>query len=98
MTLTTPPLSAELERLARKRATAKMGWFVHAMVFVIVNAGLALVSGLNGQTWAVFPAFGWGLGLLIHGVAVFLGGKGAGLRQRLLEWERAQLAGAKDPW
>lgn len=98
MNLTNPPLSANLERLARRRTNAKMGWFTHALVFVVVNAGLALVSGLNGQTWAVFPAFGWGLGLLIHGAVVFLGGAGAPLRQRLLERERAQLANAKDPW
>jgi hypothetical protein len=46
----------------------------------------------------VFPAMGWGLGLLIHGAVVFLGGAGTPLRQRLLDRERAQLAGAKDPW
>ena len=88
----------ELERLARKRANAKMGWFTHALVYVAVNAGLALVSGIGGHSWAMFPALGWGLGLLIHGAVVFLGCKGGGLRQRLLERERAQLAGAKDPW
>jgi hypothetical protein len=88
----------ELERVARKRANAKMGWLIHALVFVVVNAGLALVSGLNGRNWAVFPAFGWGLGLLIHGAVVYGRGVGVGLRQRLLERERAQLAGAKDPW
>lgn len=88
----------ELERLARRRANAKMGWFTHALVYVIVNAGLALLSGLNGHHWAVFPAFGWGLGLLIHGVVVFWGrGAGAGLHRRLLERERAQLAHTKDP-
>ena len=99
MTLTTAPLSADQERLARRRANAKMGWFTHALVYVVVNAGLALLSGLNGHHWAVFPAFGWGLGLLIHGMVVFWGrGAGAGgLRQRLLERERAQLTHAKDP-
>lgn len=89
----------ELEHLARKRANAKMGWYSHALVFVVVNAALALTSALNGHAWAVFPAFGWGLGLLIHGVVVFWGrGAGAGLRQRLLERERAHLVNAKDPW
>eukprot|EP01030_Chromulinospumella_sphaerica_P029494 gene29494-29933_t len=58
---------AELERLARKRAGAKMGWYTHALVFVLVNAGLALLAALHGQQGAVFPALGWGLGLAIHG-------------------------------
>lgn len=98
MTPTNPTLSADLERLARKRANAKMGWFTHALVYAAVNVGLALMSGFNGHSWAVFPAMGWGLGLLIHGAVVFLGGAGTPLRQRLLDRERAQLAGAKDPW
>ena len=88
----------ELERMARKRANAKMGWIIHALVFVVVNTGLAVVSGLNGRNWAVFPAFGWGLGLLIHGAVVYGGRAGDGLRQRLLNRERALLADANDPW
>lgn len=97
MTPSITPLPPELERLARKRASAKMGWSIHALVFVAVNAGLALASGLSGHSWAVFPAFGWGLGLLIHGLVVFLGGAGTGLRQRLLERERALLADSRNP-
>lgn len=89
----------ELEHLARKRVNAKMGWYSHALVFVLVNAGLVLTSALNGHAWAVLPAFGWGLGLLIHGMVVFWGrNAGASLRQSLLAHERAQLANAKDPW
>lgn len=92
--LSTPALSDAQERLARQRAKAKMGWYTHALVFVLVNAGLALLAGLKQQSWAVFPAFGWGLGLLIHGLAVFLGG--TGLRQHLLARERARLAATPD--
>ena len=40
---------ARIERLARKRAGAKMGWYVHALVFVCVNAGLALISVGSGR-------------------------------------------------
>jgi hypothetical protein len=82
---------AHLERLARRRASAKMGWLVHALVYVCVNAGLALVAWQTGRSWHLYPLAGWGLGLAIHGLAVWLGGAGGGLHRRLLEVERAKL-------
>ena len=43
-------------------------------------------------TWLqVLPAAGWGAGLLIHGLAVWLVPPGGSLWQRLLERERAAL-------
>lgn len=86
-------LSADLEKLARRRAAAKMGWYIHASVFVLVNLLLLLKSAASGHHWALFPAFGWGLGLLVHGFVVFFGSSGFGLRQSLLERERQRLQG-----
>lgn len=91
-------LSPELERTARRRAGLKMGWFIHAGVYLAVNLLLAALSAASGRHWAVYPAFGWGLGLAIHGVVVFLVA-GGGMYENLVERERRQLAGAqKDPW
>jgi 2TM domain len=91
-------LSPELERTARRRAGLKMGWFIHAGVYLAVNLLLAALSAASGRHWAVYPAFGWGLGLAIHGVVVFLVA-GGGVYENLVERERRQLAGAqKDPW
>ncbi|WCM94728.1 2TM domain-containing protein [Acidovorax sp. NCPPB 2350] len=80
-----------LEHLARRRARSQFGWLVHAGVYVCVNLGLAALAAYQGRHWAMFPALGWGLGLLAHGVAVGLGGSGVGLYERLLERERAAL-------
>ena len=80
------------ERLARQRAGAKMGWFIHATVYLLVNLGLAALAWSGGQDWHLYPLAGWGLGLAIHGAAVWLIGPGAGLRERLIERERAALA------
>ena len=91
-------LSPQLERTARRRAGLKMGWFIHAGVYLAVNLLLAVLSYASGRHWAVFPAFGWGLGLAIHGVVVFLVA-GGGVYENLVERERRQLASAqKDPW
>ncbi|GKS88599.1 2TM domain-containing protein [Acidovorax sp. SUPP2539] len=81
----------DLDRLARKRAGAKMGWLLHACVYLCVNLALAALAAYQGRHWAVFPALGWGLGLAIHGAAVWLALPGGRLHARLLERERAAL-------
>jgi len=86
---------ARLERLARRRAGAKMGWYIHALVYVCVNAGLALIAWQTGRAWALYPLAGWGLGLAIHGLAVWLGSGGVGLHERLLQAERDKLLGQR---
>ena len=88
----------EVERLARKRAAAKLGWYIHATVYLAVNLMLTLLSALSGHHWAVFPALGWGLGLAIHGAVVFLALPGSGLHEHLLQQERARLQTQRDPW
>jgi hypothetical protein len=88
----------EVDRLARKRAAAKLGWYIHAAVYLTVNLLLTLLPALSGHHWAVFPAMGWGLGLAIHGAVVFLALPGSGLHERLLQQERARLQTQRDPW
>ncbi|MCO5109508.1 MAG: 2TM domain-containing protein [Burkholderiaceae bacterium] len=91
MACTSSDPHADLERLARKRAGAKLGWYAHACVYVLVNLFLAFLSTRSSYPWAVFPALGWGLGLLIHGAAVWIAMPGGSLYAQLLERERAAL-------
>ncbi len=82
-----------IERLARKRAGAKLGWYLHATVFLLVNAllwSLALAAG--GGHWAAFPTLGWGIGLAVHGIVVFVLAGGAGLHERMVQAERERIA------
>ena len=88
------PLSTEdVDRLARKRAGAKLGWYTHAAVYVAVNLYLYAMSqyAFGSRHWSVFPLLGWGLGLALHGVSVFVLGSGSGLRERLERKEREKL-------
>ena len=91
MTPSIDPLSSTQERQARRRAGAKMGWYIHALVYVCVIVGLVLLSVMQGRSWAVYPAMGWGLGLLIHGLVVFSFGTSGGFYSRLLAKERQSL-------
>jgi hypothetical protein len=88
----------ELDRLARKRASAKMGWYIHAIVYIAVNLMMAALSAMSERHWAVFPALGWGLGLAIHGAVVFLVTGGGGLHERMVRQERQRLNLQRDPW
>lgn len=92
----------DLDRMANKRAGRKMGWYLHAMVFGLVNLGLIAMAALGGYHWHIFQGIGWALGLFIHGLVVFVFMPGNGLRERMVERERAQLAAQpsfqRDPW
>jgi len=81
----------DIERLAHKRARRKMGWYTHAFVYVVVNLGLALMSAFSGRNWAIYPLLGWGLGLMIHGFAVFVSAPADRLREHLVQKERERL-------
>lgn len=87
-----------LDQLAHRRAKAKLGWFLHATVYLIVNAGLIALSVAGGRHWALFPLLGWGVGLLMHGISVWLL-PGSGMMERMVRRERDRLIATKgDPW
>ena len=87
----------DLLRIARRRASAKFGFLIHLTVFIAVNAMLFFInqSTSPGVTWSLFPLAGWGLGLSIHGLAVFL--SGSGLRERMIEGELRRLRSNSTP-
>ena len=97
-TTTFPENDPRIERLARKRAGAKMGWSIHATVYACVNLVLIGLAATGGRNWAMYPALGWGLGLAIHGLVVFIVTGGAGLQERLVQQERKRLATQRDAW
>ena len=82
----------QLDALARRRVKAKLGWFTHAAVYATVNTGLVTVSLATGRNWAIFPLLGWGLGLLAHGISVWMRAPRTALLERMVEKERARLA------
>lgn len=83
----------EIERLAHKRANAKLGWYIHATVYVLVNLLIYAKSSYGWGTgrWSAEPLFGWGFGLAMHGVAVFVIGGGSSFRERMVQKERERL-------
>lgn len=91
MSTTLLPGESRLDWTARRRAKAKLGWFLHATVYVAVNAVLLALSLASGRHWALFPLLGWGLGLLFHGLAVWVLAPGNALMDRMVARERERL-------
>lgn len=91
--MSTRPFSGEshLDWTARRRAKAKLGWFAHATVYVVVNAVLLSLSLAGGRHCALFPLLGWGLGLMFHGLAVWVFAPGNPLMDQMVARERARL-------
>lgn len=83
-----------IERLARRRAGAKLSWYIHATVYIAVNLLLMILSAQSARAWAIYPAVGWGLGLAIHGLVVF--GLTSGLHERLVQQERRRLLNQRE--
>jgi 2TM domain len=88
-----------LDRIARKRAGAKLGFYIHAAVFVVVNLALFVINGqaTPARLWFFWPLGGWGIGLAFHGLAVFLLASGSGLRERMVQAERRRLESQSVP-
>lgn len=83
----------EIDRLAERRARSKLGWYLHACVYVLVNGLMFTLTALgHGRAhWTMFPALGWGVGLAFHGISVFVLGRGSEMRERMIERERQRL-------
>jgi hypothetical protein len=88
----------QIERLAHRRAGAKLAWYVHAAVYVVINLFIFAISryGFGSRPWSVFPLLGWGVGLALHGISVFMMGAGGGLRERMVQKERERLQRRQD--
>jgi 2TM domain len=93
-TTTTPNTDGDLNRRASRRVGRKIGFLIHLLVFVVVNAGLALLHLAQGsEPWRVWPLAGWGLGLAIHGLVTLIALNGEGLRARMVANEVQRLQG-----
>lgn len=87
-----PTTEQDMHKRARKRVEARMGLYIHALVYVCVNLGLFVWNLVQGDPrWHVLPLLGWGLGLAIHALVTTVSLRGDGLRQRLFDQEMRRL-------
>ena len=62
---------------AKQRVALLRGFYGHAVVFVLVNIGLAVynVATSPDRLWFIYTVAGWGIGLIAHGAYVMGSGR-----------------------
>jgi len=68
---------------------AKIRFFIHLVVFVLVNIGLIVINLRNSPEylWFIWPLVGWGIGLFFYGMGVFVFAEKSAIRERMIEKE-----------
>jgi hypothetical protein len=61
-------------REARERVSTKIGFYIHLFIYIIVNIALYLINRAtySEYQWFWWVLFGWGIGIVAHGVQVFI--------------------------
>ncbi len=81
----------EAYQRAKRRAEAKIGFYIHLAVYVGVNILLIIInlSTSPQYIWFKWPLLGWGIGLFFHGMSIFVfsGKTFRGMKERMIEKE-----------
>ncbi|MFQ3535931.1 MAG: 2TM domain-containing protein [Aggregatilineales bacterium] len=75
-----------IRKAAEKRVKSRIEFYEHLAAYVMVNAMLILAFGF--PFWMIFVTFGWGAGLITHGIQVFLDDPSRRERAIVREMER----------
>ncbi len=71
---------------AKKRVKELREFYVSAAAYVVVMIALTIIDALDrGGWWVYWPAIGWGVFLILHGVRVLGPGKGSGWEERKIK-------------
>lgn len=87
-------------KAAEERAEMLQGYYIHLLVYVVVNAGLFLINlltkGSDGGWWFYWPLAGWGIGVMVHTLVTFSGVFSEGWKERKAAeiYERGRRPGA----
>jgi hypothetical protein len=72
-----------------KRVEAKLGFYNHVTVYLIVMAALLAINLMTTphNLWFLWPLIGWGVAILFHLFGVFVFGKDTRLYHRMMKRE-----------
>jgi hypothetical protein len=83
-----------LYRRAAARVEALLAFYRHAMIYVLVNSFLVILNLIRSPDhfWSKWSIFGWGIGLLAHGLSVYSYRWREGSRERMIQCEMERQA------
>jgi hypothetical protein len=72
----------------RQYVNALRGFYGHLTMYIVVGIFLAAIDWLTpGAPWFYWPLFGWGIGVVMHGVGLLISNRFFGP-----DWEARKLA------
>jgi len=81
----------EAYQRAKRRAEAKIGFYIHLAVYMGVNVLLVIInlSTSPQYIWFIWPLLGWGIGLFFHGMSIFVfsGKKFKRIKEKMIQDE-----------
>lgn len=91
--MTTGMPEEEIYRKARERVEEKKGFYIHLIVYILVNIMLIIIWVVTGAgfPWFIFPLGGWGIGILFHFLGIFVFSQRTGWERRQVEKEVERL-------
>ena len=71
--MSNPTIDSTEEQRAIEYVRDIKAFYSHAITYVVVIAALFILNLTTSPStiWAFWPAFGWGIGLLVHGISTF---------------------------
>jgi uncharacterized ion transporter superfamily protein YfcC len=87
----------EIYKQARKYVQDKKDFVTHLCIYIVVNTMLAIIWAITsrGYPWFIWPMLGWGVGLVFHGLSVFVFDRQGNWERSEVEKEAARLRGHK---
>lgn len=85
---------------ARRRVEAKLGFYIHLVVYLAVNTLLVALNLMYSPQylWFFWPLFGWGIGICFHALGIFVFPSGSPVKERMIQRElERQALTAKGP-
>ena len=79
----------EAYQRAKKRAGAKLRFYIHLSVYITVITLLAIInlSTSADYLWFKWPLIGWGIGVLFQAMGVFVFSGKSSVPERMIEKE-----------
>lgn len=67
----------EKYKKAKERVAELKGFYVHLVVYFVVNLVMVIYNLIvtPEHLWFIWPLFGWGIGISVHALSVFLKGR-----------------------
>jgi hypothetical protein len=90
----------EAYQRAKRKVEAKIGFFIHLAVYIVVNILLIIIniSTTPQYLWFKWPLIGWGIGVIFHALGIFVLSGGSIIKEHLIQKEMQKQASKSEKY